>query len=326
MRRVAFRTFLAVAAIAGLVLGVPATAEATTSGTDRSEILEALPPSELFELEVLDADDQVRITVADGHRVEVPGYQGEPWLVFHADGTLEENVASPAGWMNRSADGRYPVPADASSDAEPRWVSLGSTRTHRWHDHRVHDMGEGSGLSSGQIKGWTVVLVVDGTPTDVHGRLERLPLEPWWPWAILVLVTAGAGVAWCLPDPVRRSSAVAGVAAVAVTTSAVGGYVGAEVPGAADLVHLGLALGGAGVLAASMAVREPPTRRGLVVLGATALLAASAVGQIAALADPVIISALPDVMTRVAVALAAGAAVAVAGALTWTGLGATART
>lgn len=322
---------LPLALLAGSLATVasPAPAGATTTGTDRAVVTAVSPPeaADAVAFEVLDGDGLVELTVRPGHAVEVLGYEGEPWLRFADDGRLEENVASPAGWLNDSADGTGPVPPDASADAEPRWEDRGERSSARWHDHRVHDMGQGAGAAEGLIAEWEVALVVDGRPAAVQGRLERLASPSPAPWIALGLAVAVAGSAWARRAPVRRTAVLTVAAAALATATAVAGLVEAATVATADV--LPLALGAAGLLLAvgTLAAGRDAVlcpRQGSLVLLTAGLVAASVVPQASALVHPVIVSALPDPLVRAAVALAGGALVATASVLTWTGLGATA--
>jgi hypothetical protein len=307
-----------------------APAAATATGTDRAEVTAVEPPAagEVVALRVLDGDELVELTVRPGHRVEVPGYEGEPWLRFAEDGTLEENVASPAGWLNRSADGDGPVPSEADASAPPVWEPRPERSSVRWHDHRVHDMGEGTGRGPGLLKTWEVALVVDGEPATVQGRLERLAAPSPAPWVLVALVVAGAGTALARPDPVRRAVALALGAATLAGATALAGLTATASADAADVVPLVLAvlgLGGAAATALVLRGRDaatPSTGPGLAVLAAAGLAAGSIGAQAGALVDPVVVSDLADPLVRTALAVAGGAVAAVALVLTWTGLGA----
>jgi hypothetical protein len=85
---------------------------------------------------------------------------------FSADGTVAENVHSPAVALNRSRYGQAP-PLDADPKAAPEWLKIGSGGEHAWHDHRIHWMSptppeQLGSEGTGPIDTWTVPLWVDG--------------------------------------------------------------------------------------------------------------------------------------------------------------------
>lgn len=65
--------------------------------------------------------DAFMVVRAAGRRVEIPGYDGEPYVRFHADGRVEVNERSPAHWLNDARYGGLVVAAvsiDATTDVE----------------------------------------------------------------------------------------------------------------------------------------------------------------------------------------------------------------
>ncbi len=57
-----------------------------------------------------------------------------------ANGTAEQNVRSPATYLNTNFYGNVTVPALASPSASPQWVVVDRTGQFEWHDHRIHWM------------------------------------------------------------------------------------------------------------------------------------------------------------------------------------------
>ena len=107
--------------------------------------------------------------VASGLSVEVVGYQGEPYLRYLPDGTVEENALSPSKYLN---EGRYggDLPAAADAAAPPQWAVVASDGSFAWHDHRTHWMNPlpPPGLGPGdQVAEGVVPLLVNGVEVDV---------------------------------------------------------------------------------------------------------------------------------------------------------------
>ncbi len=63
------------------------------------------PPPTASRWHVVGGDSFLEVSVDEGHEVLVPGYQGEPYLRFRADGTVERNRNSPATYLNDSRQG-----------------------------------------------------------------------------------------------------------------------------------------------------------------------------------------------------------------------------
>ena len=135
-----------------------------------SEVTEISPESAGIAVEIIGGDSFVLLETDDGVTVDVVGYQGEPYLRFLADGTVEENRWSPSKYLNedRYADGD--TPAEATADAAPEWQVVSDDGSFAWHDHRTHWMNEEPppGRAPGdQVAEGVVPLVVDGVEVDV---------------------------------------------------------------------------------------------------------------------------------------------------------------
>jgi hypothetical protein len=229
------RALLTAGLALGLLLAAPTAAAADPAGpTDYdSQVTGVEPHVDGLEVEVLGGDAYVQVTAPPGASVTVPGYEeGELYLRFHPDGTVERNEASPTRFIN---DERYgaEVPPEASAEAPPRWEQVADGGAYAWHDHRVHWM---SPELPGQIDPdadepqsvltWTLPLLVDDQPVEVSGELAYLPSpSPVVPGLLLVVVLAG-GVALALRQP------------AAVPVVALAGALAAGVVGVASVVGL----------------------------------------------------------------------------------------
>ncbi len=191
-------------AIALVVLAAQPAAADPPRPTDYRSIIESVePPPHGVQVRIVGGDAFLEVHVDRGHQVTVGGYQGEPYLRFRRDGTVQRNRHSPATYVNASRKGTGDVPADADPDAEPLWETVADEGAYAWHDHRIHWMqpGRPAGYSPGDvIQHWTVDLTIDGTPTTINGRLVWVdPVSPL-PWAALGIgiaaVVTAAGRGW----------------------------------------------------------------------------------------------------------------------------------
>ena len=126
---------------------------------------------------MLNYDDTLEVEVEPGREVVLEGYEGEPYVRFLADGTVEVNRNSPAYYLNEDRFAAVETPESASADAEPDWEVDGAHGTYSWHDHRVHYMAKDvpgqvtDESKETKIFDWTVPVEVDGEPADISGTL-----------------------------------------------------------------------------------------------------------------------------------------------------------
>jgi hypothetical protein len=143
---------------------------------------------------VYESDLAVRVSAAEGRRVVVLGYLGEPFIRIGPAGAAVSKTSPTAGGAKAVVQGRSVV----------------------WHDARVR------GLASGiERKRWAIPLIVDGHRTRLEGEVWRVRAPSAWPWIVLCapfLVIAGLLVA------VRRTRWTQ-AAAVAFGLAAAGGVV-----------------------------------------------------------------------------------------------------
>jgi hypothetical protein len=208
-----------------------------------------------------------------GSVVEVPGYEGEPYVRIGPDGTVEVNQRAPSRWIN---DERYQTsaddaPGDVAVDAPPRWEVVGTDGEYAWHDHRIHWMApslprqvDPAARTAQPVQGWTVPVVVDGQPVTVTGELVWVPGPAPVVPALLVLaaVAAAAALAWHGAGAVPATIGGAAVVALAAGASTVLGL-----PSGADgdpfllvLPALALVVVGAGMVVARRDARAPADR------------------------------------------------------------------
>lgn len=178
-----------VAAAATVAIGVaeaaPAAAHASAGqdATDwRSTVTAVDPTTAVVTARTTDLGQHLEVTVATGHRLVVLGYSAEPYLRVDERGVWE-NERSPARWLNRSRSPEQAVPDEFDATAPPQWHRIGSGRTARWHDHRVHHT---TGSTGGP---WAVSVVVDDRPVTINGEIVEVP----GPNTAVVTVAIAAG-------------------------------------------------------------------------------------------------------------------------------------
>ena len=193
-RRAYALAVLAVLLMLGFAAG-PAFADPPRPTDYRSEIVSVTPQIDGLEVSIVGGDAFIDLD-AGGHEVIVPGYQGEPYLRFDADGTVSENVRSPAHFLNTDRYSEAVVPPEADADAEPGWEVVATEGRFAWHDHRTHWMLEArpTGLGPGdQILDSIIPITVDG------GRVEIAVVSTWMaapsraPWIASGVIAAVLG-------------------------------------------------------------------------------------------------------------------------------------
>lgn len=138
------------------------------------------PAGEFLALETRTSDEIV-----------VLGYEDEPYLRFGPD-EVEQNLNSPATYLNSRRDGDVALPPRADASAPPEWKQVTDSSGLAWFDHRVHRMPN-AGPWSHPASAWEVPFTVDGRRYLLAGELLRVPGPAWWqPLALGLALTAGA--------------------------------------------------------------------------------------------------------------------------------------
>ena len=256
--------------------GGPAGADPARPTNYRSRITSVEPPTPYVEVAVVGGDGFLEMAVEPGHEVVVEGYDGEPYLRFRADGTVQENQNSPAAYLNRNRYAGAEVPAAIQGDDRPppAWKTVAHGGHHAWHDHRIHFMGKDpsvvAGLSEGRPVEWSggVPFTVDGTPVVANGNYRLLDPPSPLPWiALTVVVTAAIVVAGR-----RRPVLVAGVALLVggVAALGVGWAQNAAIPEGAGATPLTVVLPAVAILTALIAIARSSTPTGVIAALASA--------------------------------------------------------
>ena len=162
----------------------------------RSEITSIVPNVHGLSIEVLEFADRLVVRNHTGKTVTIYGYSGEPYARVQADGATEQNVRSPAVYLNTSFYGNVTVPASANASLPPKWVMVDRAGTFEWHDHRIHWM---SPVTPPEVKDkgkrtkifdWSVPISVGTQRGVVDGRLFWVPDSSKAPVAAVLALVA----------------------------------------------------------------------------------------------------------------------------------------
>jgi hypothetical protein len=204
----AMRRILLVATATLVWLGVaaaPASAHSVSgvSGTDFQTTLRSVaPPVPGLDVKAVEAGSRLEVENRTGQELIVLGYKGEPYLRIGPDGVFE-NRLSPATYLNRSRKGGTPTEAaEKAKVGDTDWAKVSSEPVARWHDHRIHWMGN---INPPEVRNspgtrHVIKMSADDTQWAVRMRLGNQDLvakgdlvwEPGpspLPWFALILVS-----------------------------------------------------------------------------------------------------------------------------------------
>jgi hypothetical protein len=139
------------------------------------------PPAQGLEVEVTGGDRFLVLTNGTDKEVVVKGYDDEPYLRFLPNRVVEVNSRAPSKYANEDRYALRPVPAEANSDATPKWQAVSRNGSYRWFDHRIHLMEKGKPPQvkdedqRTKIFDWDVPMTVGGQPVKAVGTLEWVP-------------------------------------------------------------------------------------------------------------------------------------------------------
>jgi len=302
------RRVLLLIGVAGAVL-VPATpafahgGDVSGGGAYRITVTGISAPEKGLTVRTVEGGERLELTNKTGHSVEVLGYSGEPYLDIRPDGTWE-NVNSPAAYD----DG--PGSAAADPTAPPSWRRISAATTVRWHDQRIHWPASGPPPQAvaepsrpHRLRDWVVPLREQVRTFEIRGTLDWEPAPRAWLWwsgaALAGLAATALLTRW--PRLVAPVALLGGLAPLLYALSRV-------LDGAAAPVVLVVA----GLIAIAAAYRHPPF---YLALSGTVLALFGAYSETYAFGTAVLPAAGPPWLPRVAVAvaLAAGLAMALAG-------------
>ncbi|MEY2426245.1 MAG: hypothetical protein QOI61_1817 [Actinomycetota bacterium] len=147
-------------------------------------------------LQVIEAGSRLELSYSGDRTIYVLGYVQEQYLRIDERGVFE-NLNSPATYINKTRNGVTP-PGDVDPRKAPRWQKVTGGTIARWHDHRVHFMGDINPRPVRAAPGerhviqpdWQVP-ITDGTTTAVaHGDLVWVPGPSAAPYLLLALALA----------------------------------------------------------------------------------------------------------------------------------------
>ncbi|HEV8623812.1 MAG TPA: hypothetical protein VG034_05090 [Acidimicrobiia bacterium] len=215
------RRILLVATATLVWLGVaaaPASAHSVSgvSGTNFETTLRSVaPPVPGLDVKVVEVGSRLEVENRTGQELIVLGYKGEPYLRIGPDGVFE-NRLSPATYLNRSRKGGTPTEAaEKAKVGDTDWAKVSSEPVARWHDHRIHWMGN---INPPEVRNspgtrhvikmsaddsqWAVRMRLGNQDLVAKGDLVWQPGPSPLPWFALILaslalvVVLGRRVAW----------------------------------------------------------------------------------------------------------------------------------
>jgi hypothetical protein len=183
----------------------------------RSNITAVTPSVPGLSFQVLEFADRILMTNHTGKTVTISGYEGEPYARVLANGTAEQNVRSPATYLNTNFYAEVTVPPIANASAPPKWEVIDRTGQFEWHDHRIHWM---SPVPPAKVKNtskrtlifdWQVPIEVGAVKGAIAGQLFWTPESSKAPIAAIVIgaIIVVAGLLFVLFVRRRRARTAA---------------------------------------------------------------------------------------------------------------------
>jgi hypothetical protein len=134
-------------------------------------------------LEVIEGSRRLALENKTRQTVIVKGYDGEQYLRFQPNGTVERNARSPATYLNIDRFGAQVVPASAKPGARPSWKKVATNGSFVWFDHRIHltvkrvpkELRDAKRPK--KVFDWEVPLTVGGKPVRALGTLSWNPVS-----------------------------------------------------------------------------------------------------------------------------------------------------
>jgi hypothetical protein len=167
-------------------------------------------------VEVLEFADRLLLRNNTGKVVTIYGYSGEPYARVQPGGSAEQNIHSPAVYLNTNFYADVTVPTSASATAPPKWETVDKTGQFEWHDHRIHWM---SPVTPPEVKdtgkrtkifNWSVPISVGTVPGVIKGELYWVPENSKAPFGAIIVLIVIVVAGLLLVFVVRRKRRVAG--------------------------------------------------------------------------------------------------------------------
>ena len=182
----------------------------------RTELSGLVPAPDSVTARVDPGGDWVEVTNTGTATVIVLGYGGEPYLRVTAT-EVAENRLSESTYLNRSLFADSVPTGSPGAGVPPVWQPTGTIGSARWHDHRIHWMGQARPPAVAAdprhphaVGDWVVHATVGGVPFEVRGTLRwigkpasadpRRPIPEWLlatleAVALALVVAVGLGLA-----------------------------------------------------------------------------------------------------------------------------------
>lgn len=308
---------LAVAAV--LVSAQPAAAH-TVPGVQpsnyRTTVDATTPTVRGLSVRSIDLGNNLELQNGTGTDVEVLGYQGEPYLRVGPRGIFE-NVRSPATYLNKTRNGKTPVPASADPGVAPEWHMIGSGTTVRWHDHRAHWMGTADPPEVTRapdqrhvIDHWSLQLRSGTQDITVSGDLLWVPGPSPWGWVLGALVVALFVLALSRTRVWRWTLAAAlGVVLVSETAHVVGNWNATTASFATKIGASVYSIGGIALAVVALVwlvIRPPSDAIPAVLFAGLVIAVAGGLADLTTLTRSQLPTEVPATIARLEVALALG--------------------
>ncbi len=172
----------AVAVLAVLLAVFGGAAPATAKNAEIvSEFQGTKPAVSGLDVQVVGGDKFLLLRNGTGKPVIVKGYEDEPYLRFLPSRVVEVNTHAPSKYANEDRYALTPLPAQADSNAPPKWQVISRDGSYRWFDHRIHSMEKGTPPQvkdesvRTKIFNWAVPMSVGGAQVNALGKLEWVP-------------------------------------------------------------------------------------------------------------------------------------------------------
>ncbi len=191
-----------------VVTATPAAAHSVSgvSATNYQTTLKRVSPDiDGVEVRIVETGSRIELTNRTDDDIIVLGYQEEPYLRVGPDGVFE-NRRSPAVYLNASRQGDTTIPGTADPEAEPDWHLISDGQVARWHDHRIHWMGNQDPPQVRRdpdsthvvIPDWTITMQTGDRTITVTGDLLWVPGPSPIPWLGIAAAFAAITIAAAL--------------------------------------------------------------------------------------------------------------------------------
>ncbi|HVE46264.1 MAG TPA: hypothetical protein VNA57_05915 [Acidimicrobiales bacterium] len=279
-------------------------------------------------MRVVESGSRFEVVNTTDQELVVIGYQEEPYLRIGPGGVFE-NRRSPATYVNASRRGTSTVPGSADPEAAPVWKKISDGDVARWHDHRIHWMGDRDPPAVRRapdrrhvvIPEWTIAMRIGERDIEARGDLLWVPGPSAGPWLALAVVLLAGVTALALTRAWGRWLAVvtgalviADVVHVVGTGFAEAGSVGTKIASVAGSSLFSVIVWIAGAVAVWMLARRRPEGLYAAAFAGVFIALLGGVADLGDLSHSQVPFAWGDTLARVLVGVSLGAGLGVLGA------------